>query len=350
MAQILSERQRIVLRDIVHYFIATANPVGSEFLSKRSKLKVSPATIRNIMAELEAMGLLEHPYTSAGRVPTDKGYRFYVDELMHAEEIPESEKRRIEKTLREISDYNELLWESSQILGRISRQLAIIFLPHLGSGIFEHLEIIPIASNRLFIVLSVRSGLVKTIMMEIASEVPHDRIQRIASLLNERLSGLRLDEIRKTFAERIKSVRYLEVEIFDQFAQHADKIFADLPGRMRVHIAGQQNILSQPEFHDPETVRDVVALLENEENIVEVFEQSIPREPSKSEMAKVEARATIGREHPVRRLEPYSMVTALYKAGETVGTVGVLGPKRMRYSKVIPTVRYIAECLSSIMS
>jgi len=350
MAQILDERQKTILRDIVHHFVLTANPVGSQFLSGRSKLRMSPATIRNIMAELEAMGFIERPHTSAGRVPTDRGYRYYVDELMQSEELTEAEKSNVRELLRQVDDYDELLWESSRILCKILHQLAIVSLPPLSSGIFEQLEIVPLASNKLFIVLSIRSGLVKTIMMEVSSDVPHDRIRIIASILNERLAGLTLEEIRNSFAERVKDVRQLEGEVIARFALNAEKIFADFPGGVRAHVTGTQYILSQPEFHDPQTVRRLMDLLENEEGIAHVVENSLLQPVQRTEPLKLEAHVTIGREHTLRRLEPYGLVTASYSAGGINGTIGVLGPKRMPYNRILPTVCYVAECLSSIMS
>lgn len=197
----LNKREREILKHVVYNYIRTASPVGSRYVSRHFESNLSPATIRNVMADLEEQGFLSHPHTSAGRIPTDRGYRYYVDYLMDIDMLTEKEKQAIEEHLGYTPDPNDLLRETSKLLSKISRQLSVVSSPHLSSGVFEKLELIPITSSRLLVVMSIRSGLVRTIMMEVGSEVRREVLDRISSLLNERISGLTLQEIRDTFIE-----------------------------------------------------------------------------------------------------------------------------------------------------
>ncbi|MEX0601767.1 MAG: heat-inducible transcriptional repressor HrcA, partial [Bacteroidota bacterium] len=203
MTEELNERERSILRHVVHNYIRTALPVGSRFISKKFESNLSPATIRNVMADLEEQGFLSHPHTSAGRVPTDLGYRYYVDYLMEIEQLSGLEKQAIQEQMDRTADPLEMLRETSKLLGKISKQLSIVASPHLGSGVFERLELISVSSSRLLVVISIRAGLVRTLMLEVGTEVRRESLEQIARMLNERLAGLTLAQIRDTFIDRV---------------------------------------------------------------------------------------------------------------------------------------------------
>jgi len=199
----LTPREKTVLHCVVHDFIQTATPVGSRFISKRHEdvLGLSSASIRNIMSDLEEKGFISHPHTSAGRVPTDLGYRLYCDSLMELELLSESDQDTIRKNLDEAEDSEKLLRESSRILGSISHQLSVVAPPELSTGTFEKLELVHITGNRVMVILSIKSGLVRTIMMENSTEIRREKLEDLARFLNERLSGLTLQQIRGNFAD-----------------------------------------------------------------------------------------------------------------------------------------------------
>ncbi len=203
MTRELTQREKEVLREVVHYFILTANPVASKFLSSKHGPGLSPATIRHVMAQLEDFGFLNHPHTSAGRVPTDKGYRFYLDSLISLESLPEEEITRINDGLNSSMDFGELLSEASKLLGKVSKQLSLVSAPYLGDAVLTKIELMSLNSKKILVVISVQTGLIKTIVLEVESEVEQKKLAKINSLLNEKLSGLRLSEIRGTILERV---------------------------------------------------------------------------------------------------------------------------------------------------
>jgi len=343
MTETLSERERTILRYIIHSFILTANPVASRYISKRYELGLSPATIRNVMSDLEDGGYISHPHTSAGRVPTDKGYRYYVDSLMEIQRLTDAEKRAIQRNL-DVNSLNtdDILKEASKILGKISKQLGIVSAPHISTGTFERLELIHISTNRIMVIISVKSGLVRTIMMEVHSDISRDKLDDIAGVLNERLSGLTLQHIRDTFADRVRDVQDEETGLIRLFIDSADKLFDDTKETERLHISGTREVIQQPEFIDPQNFRSVIELIENENIIIHVLE----KRPSRSENVTI----TIGEENKEERFRNYSLITSQYKVGDVAGTVGVIGPRRMNYSKLVSLVDYMAKAISNTLS
>ncbi|MBI2618541.1 MAG: heat-inducible transcription repressor HrcA [Ignavibacteriales bacterium] len=336
----LNDRERGILRHVVYNYIQTATPVGSRYISKRFESQLSPATIRNVMADLEEQGFLSHPHTSAGRIPTDLGYRYYVDFLMDVERLSEEEKREIHRQLDRTGDPNELLRESSRLLSRISRQLSIVSSPHLSGGVFERLELIPISNSRLLVVMSIRSGLVRTIMLEVVHDLRRDVLDNLGGLLNERLSGLTLQQIRDTFAQRVQDMKDEQSGLVRLFIESVDQLFTDLRDE-KFHIAGTQNIIEQPEFVDPRNFRSVIELVENEDFIVHLLE--------KHEGTDKDFVITIGTENNESRAQDYSFVTTTYELDGVTGRVGIIGPKRMNYSKVIPLVDHVARSIAQML-
>ncbi len=343
MAMNLSDRARTVLHYVVHDFIETATPVGSRFISKRHEdvLGLSSASIRNIMSDLEDLGFIGHPHTSAGRVPTDRGYRFYLDSLMHIEQVSPDEQQAIREGLDAVQDMEEMLRESSRLIGKISRQLCVVTSPHLSSGVLEKLELVPITSSRILVVISIKSGLVRTIMMEVGVELNRGRLEELARRMNEKLGGLTLQEIRDTFVERMRDAQDEPTGLIRLFIDSVDKLF--LPPRTeKLHIGGTEQLIEQPEFMNPKEFRSVVELINNEEFIIHVLQ--------KHEEAAAGTQVTVGTENLDEKLKSYSLVTSTYAVGDITGSVGVIGPTRMQYNKMIPLVDYVARTISAMLS
>lgn len=343
MAGTLSERERTILNYVVHDFIKTATPIGSRYISKKHEdvLGLSSASIRNVMSDLEEKGFIDHPHTSAGRIPTDRGYRFYCDSLMRPEQPSSSDKETIRKNLDVIEDSELVLKEASRLLGRISHQLSIVAPPALSSGIFEKLEVVPITGNRVMVIISIKSGLVRTIMMEVGTEIFRERLEELSRLLNERLCGLTLQQIRENFAEIVRDVQNEDTGLISLFIDSVDKLFPSTRTDS-LHIAGTENIIEQPEFLNPKDFRSVIELINNEDIIVHVLERN--------EARSHETTVTIGGEHNDEKLKNYSVVTSTYSIGEVTGTVGLIGPTRMAYARLIPLVEYVAKTISQMYS
>jgi len=336
----LSEREKTILRYVIHQYILTANPVGSRNISKKYDVGFSPATIRNVMADLEESGLLGHPHTSAGRVPTDFGYRFYVDSLMGVPKLTTSEKRAAEIVINSSSkETNDLIKATSTILSDITHQLACITFPQMSNSILEKIQIVKLSTSKILVVVTVVSGLVKTITLELRANYGQSDLVNIQRVLNQRLSGLKFSEIRETIVDRFKSIYSTQFSpIIRVFLESAEQIFADSTDNKSV-VTGAKNILSQPEFEELNQFQGIIELVEDRDIIVHVMKESIA-----DDMKDVSIK--IGSENMEERFTSYSLVTKEYNVGEAVGSVGIIGPKRMEYSRVIATVEYVAELLT----
>ena len=336
----LNQREKAILRSIVQQFILTATPVGSRNITKKYDIGFSPATVRNVMSDLEDSGFINHPHTSAGRVPTDKGYRYYVDSLMDIDKLNIKEKGLIENGLRSIIDEaDELVKVTSRLLSSITRQIACVTYPNLESGILEKIQIISLTSTRILAVISIKSGLVKTITLELETELKESQLESVQSLLNEKLSGLSLEEIRNTFKERFSDANEDQKPIIRLFVDSIDKLFKDDFKSERMIVTGAKNIIQQPEFENPENFQSIIELIEDKDVIIHIMEKS-------SELKKEEVYISIGSENIEKKLKEYSFVSKEYKFGETSGTLGIIGPKRMEYSRIIAIVDYLARVLS----
>lgn len=339
----LNDRERTVLHYVVHDFIETATPVGSRYISRRHEdvLGLSSATIRNIMSDLEYLGYIDHPHTSAGRVPTDLGYRFYLDTLMRLDRLSDADQQSIRENLDAAADMESLLRETSRLIGKISQQLCIVTSPQLSSGMFERIELLPITSNRILAVISIKSGLVRTIMMEVASEVAREKLEELSRFLNERLSGLTLQQIRETFAERVKDAQSEQSGLIRLFIDSVDSLFVP-PRPEKVHIGGAEQMLEQPEFMNPKEFRSIIELINNEEYIIHVLQ--------KTETPPATAQVKVGSENEDEKLRSYSVITTSYALGDVSGALAVIGPTRMKYSKMIPLVDYVAQTISAMLT
>jgi len=340
----LSEREKEILRCIIQQFILTAAPVGSRNISKRYDIGLSPASIRNIMADLEEQGFINHPHTSAGRVPTDKGYRFYVDTLTEFKRIEEHEKNKINKefSLAE-KETDELLTIASKLLSSITNNVACVLYPNLDSGVLDRIQIVQLSSEKLLVVITINASLIRTITLEIKMDVKERHIHGIQNLLNERLGGLKLNEIRSSFKDRFRDISADEVPLITLFVDSADKIFTDVKVNDKVHIAGTGSILKQPEFESPYRFQSIIELIENKDIVVHIFENK------HYNITKGEVLVSIGSENEDLKLEEYSLVKKEYTVEDIHGTLGIIGPKRMEYQKVMAIVDYVSTILSSYL-
>ena len=338
----LSEREQEILRLVVRSFIETAGPVGSRYLARHYDLGLSPASIRNTMSDLEELGYLGQPHTSAGRMPTELGYRAFVDELMAAPELSGLEKGVLKARLDAAMGLtDEVLRESSRILGEMSSLLGVVLSPKLSTGVLERLEVVPLSSSRVMVVVSVRGGFVKTIIFEADVAMARADLDRVVSVLNERLAGLRLEEIRRSVGARTRDLDDRS-GIVRLILDASPTLFSE-PASGRLHLGSAQPLIAQPEFQEAERVRRLIGLLEDEGYVVHLLEDLRP-----DGEAPGVATVRIGSETGDEKVKTYSIVTAPYQAGGTVGTVGILGPTRMDYRHVVALVENTAELLSRL--
>lgn len=336
----LSEREKAILRYVIHQFILTANPVGSRNISKKYQLGLSPATIRNIMADLEESGFLRHPHTSAGRLPTDQGYRVYVDSLMDPPLLDLHQRQLIDSGFEvDAGDTDGLLKITASILSDLTKQLACVTYPKFETAMLQKIQLVRLSSSRLMVVVSIKSGLVKTITLEVNADIEDKKLNSVQHFLNERLSGLQLVEIRKTFKERIQDYYTPEYRpIIRIFLDSVDKIFADSDNVDKTFIHGAKNILSQPEFEHPENFQGIIELIEDKNIVIHIMDKHKAKDNGVA--------IAIGKETKNSKFTEYSLISKEYSIGGAKGMLGIIGPKRMEYSKVVATVVYLAEQLS----
>jgi len=340
----LNDREKNILRYIIQQFVLTASPVGSRNITKHYNIGLSPATVRNIMSDLEDSGYINHPHTSAGRIPTDKGYRTYVDSLISIKKLSKAEQGFIDHGFENISqETDELLKLTSKLLSKITHQLACVVYPNFNSAILQKIQLVWLSSKRILVVVSIKSGMIKTITLELKSGIKQKQIESVQNLLNERLHGLSFAEIRETFAERFKDISSTEKPVVRLFVDSAEKIFTDKSSSERLVITGVKNVIKHPEFEEPERFQSVIELLEDEEIIIHILDK-------KSTIENNSVQISIGAENEDQKLTDYSFISKTYKIGNTSGSLGIIGPKRMKYSKVIAIVDYMSKMLSEILT
>ena len=343
----LNERERQVLEAVVRTYVDTAEPAGSRTVSRRHGLGVSPATIRNTMSDLEEKGYLFHPHTSAGRIPTDRAYRFFVDQLIRPAPVTEAERQKLVRELDEMSASaaERLVRRAARALSVLSLELGIAVAPRMSDAVLEKLDLIQLSSDTVLLVATIKSGLIRTIFVNLPGEVPGDTLITLARVMNERLAGLTLSEIRQTLPERFRDVRAEDdpktEELLNIFMQSRGELF-DFPRieGSEVHLGQTSVLAAQPEFTTGQRLKGLIELTESRDLLAGVLDR---REHGSG------LKITIGSEHDSEVLSDFTLVTAEYQAGGLKGVIGVIGPTRMPYEKVVAIVDYTSRLVSNIL-
>jgi len=342
----LTERERQVLQAVIRSYVETAEPAGSRTISRRFGLGVSPATIRNAMADLEEKGFLYHPHTSAGRIPTEKAYRFYVDGLMQVTPLGLPERERLAEQIGERGFAIEtILRRAAQSLGVLTKELGVALGPRLDQTILQRLDLVRLSSERMILVLTLGGGGVRTIFIEIAGEIADNAIAEVQQVLNARLGGLSLAEIRSTLGDRLRDVVAVggATELLNIFVQEGEQYFdVSTPAEEESVVLGQASVLAEkPEFASGERMKQLIALTETRTQLAGVLRQRT-LSPGVS--------ITIGDEHGSELLGGLTLVTAEYRAGSLTGVIGVIGPTRMPYEKVIALVTHTSSLVTDLLA
>jgi len=346
----LTPRERRVLEAVIQTYVQTAEPAGSRVLSRRFGLGVSPATIRNTMSDLEEKGFLSHPHTSAGRVPTDKAYRAYVDALLNgpASAIVGAERERLREDLAGSSSAIEaILRRAAQSLGILTQELGVALGPRLDASILRRLDLVRVGSEKLLLVLTLDGGVVRTVFVEVRGTLTDLAVSEVTRVLNERLAGHTLRELRASVGERLRdtATKPDAEDLLNIFVQEGEQLFdAALPMSEGSVIVGQASVLAeQPEFSGAESLRRLLTLTEEPARLAD----TLRRKHQGDERPGV--CITIGGEHGDPRLDQFTVVTAEYHAGALAGVIGVIGPTRMPYDKVISLVQHTSRLLSDLL-
>jgi heat-inducible transcriptional repressor len=338
----MNDRHQGVLRAIVQDYIRTAEPVGSRTLSRKYGFSLSPATIRTIMSDLEESGYVAQPHTSAGRVPTDKGYRLYVDNLMDRAPLSREEVERIEQRVGpSAAEADDLLREAGKLLFALSPYVAVALAPRLQDSRFQRVEFVSLARDRVLVILLADSGLVhhKTIMVEEA--VTQDDLDRMARYLSDLLKGRTLHEVRDLLVAQMAE----EKALYDRLLAQALRLGAQaLAGDTEadVYVAGAARIADQPEFADIQRMKSLYTAFEEKSKLVILLSECLRGGG---------CRVFIGSEIPVQDIQDLSVVASPYRRqGQILGVLGVLGPTRMDYGRTVALVETTANLLSRSLS
>jgi heat-inducible transcriptional repressor len=337
----LDDRKKSILKVVTDDYIASAEPVGSRTIARRYNLGLSPATIRNEMSDLEESGYLEQPHTSAGRIPSEIGYRYYVDALISLQRLSQQEINGIYKEMEGYhQEIESIIHQTSKILVHMTKYPSVVLSPQFQTAIFRHIQLVKLSTTTILVLIVTDTGYVENKIIELKTEVSSEELDRISELLNRKLRGICLKDLQGTLLNDIRS----ELVFHDQFFNESIKLLIKAIANRsteRVYIDGAIKILEQPEFTDLQKFKPLMNALEEEEHLYKLLSCNTARG----------AQVKIGHENDELGLHDCSVITANYEiAGRTVGVIGVLGPTRMDYAKVVPIVEYTASILSELLT
>jgi len=331
----IESRRKSILTAIVESYIDTAAPIGSRAIAQRFRNTISPATIRNVMADLEEMGFIMHPHTSAGRVPTDKGYRFYVDSLLEPKHLTKEEESIVNKLVHHSgNDIEYIMQNTSKAISIITNVAGIVLTPRLKRSIFKHIELFNIDDSRILAVIVTTSGFVKNSIMDFEERITKQELVRITEFLNSELEGVSLGEIKSYLTRKLLEER----DSFYTFLKRATDILS-VPGLFKtddhLYFDGAACIMSHPEFTDINKARLFLRACEDKKGLLNLLNEDMEREGVKIH---------IGKENIDSEIQNCSIITCNYKINESiVGAVAAIGPTRMEYGKVMSVLKYISH-------
>jgi heat-inducible transcriptional repressor len=337
----LDERHRRILFAVVTEYIASGKPVGSRRIAKRYAIKLSPATIRNVLADLEEAELLHQPHTSAGRVPTDAGFRCFVDAMATAGEISAAHREALIQRLRDLEPGADAVRETGQLLSRLTGTATIIAQPPVTESTLEQLRFMPLSSGRTLAVLVTRSGGVENRVVVTELDIEDAALERVNNYLRELVQGRTLSAVRDVLALRLATEQG-QYEVLRKQAQRM--VEATVQGEMeetQVVIEGQGALFDRPEFGDAEKIRGYLSAFEEKEKLLELLEQTLMADG---------VQVFIGSEAALQEIRDISVISSPYRRdGSSVGSFGIVGPTRMDYRKYVPLVGFAANLLSDVL-
>lgn len=345
----LSERKKMILKAIIDAHIENGEPVGSKYLTQGGRFSYSSATIRNEMAELEAMGYLEQPHTSAGRVPSEAGYRFYVDSLVDRYRMTQAETEKLKNALREKqAELDGILDTAMRLAASMTNYTALAVRPRVASMTVKKFELVPVDQNSMVLVMVTAGGAVRTQNIVSASPVGEDALKKLANLLNIRLAGLSADQFTLPIMMELESAMGEYAFLVDPVVKSICQTISATSGG-EIKIDGVNRLLSYPEFYDIGKLRDMLAMFERKDELLQLISgDTAPMMPAGQPDDGVHV--YIGSENPVIVMDSSTLVfKPVKKDGKTVGALGVIGPTRMNYTKVISMIDNITNSISDVL-
>ena len=337
----MDERKRKILHAIVQDYIATAEPIGSRTIARKFDLGVSPATIRNEMADLEELGFIEQPHTSAGRIPSDAGYRYFVDCLLSPPEISESEKELIEReSSKRILEIQEVIAQTSRLLSELTNLTSIVLGPQKGKSAFGKMYFLPYQPGQVIMVIVKENGMVENHILDVDESITAEELQHVAGAFNQKMRGYTLEQVKRSMLQEIYSELYRQRRLIDNALDMLKEVFDGPIEEDRIYLGGTLNMLNQPEFKDLGKVKTLFEVFEKNDSLKKLL---------RPEQAGLNV--TIGGENTLKEFKGCSVISATYNFnGRTIGAVGVLGPTRMDYGKAIAIVDFMTRSLTDVLT
>lgn len=351
----LDSRAEVLLGALIKEHVITGEAVGSRVLSDRFSHAYgwSPATIRHVMVELEDAGFVEQPHTSAGRVPTDKGYRYYVDNMLGEARLSRGDLRAIDELfavgIDAVASPDRLMETASHVLSAISQNVGIVVSPSLAENRLKHIEFVQLPDKRILVVLVSISNIIHNKVIRTSDELTQDELDRTARYLNTEFSGKSLLAIRAEIVELMQE----EKALYDRLLQNAVLLCErSLEGEERtgeVYVDGTSNILTKPDFVDVERMRELFRTFEEKSRLIKILNECVSHD---AQTFPGEVHVVIGREHHASSMRNCALITAPYRIGsnESVGTLGVVGPMRIEYARIMAMVNYMAKLIEDRLS
>lgn len=335
----LTERQRMILNAIVDDYIRSAEPVGSRSISKRGDVGFSPATIRNEMADLEELGFLEQPHTSAGRVPSTKGYRYYVDHLVKLGEVNESDLGLMKSFVTDkLNQMEQVIQQAAMILSNLTNYTSILLGPEMFHTSLKHFGLVPLNADTAVAIIVTNTGHVENRTISIPPNLNMDDMQKVVNILNTKLVGVPLVRLKAKLYSEVGQELERHVDHYEGLLEVLDSVLQN-DDEQRIFMSGTTNMLTQPEFKDVDKVKTILDLLDETPTLKKLF-TSLP--------SGIQVR--IGTENDHKAIMDCSLITATYSInGEALGTIGILGPTRMEYGKVISLLDWISKDMGVLL-
>lgn len=337
----LSERKLCILKAVIDDYIMTGLPIGSRTIAKKSGFELSSATIRNEMADLEELGFLEQPHTSAGRIPSQKAYRYYVDRLMKVARLNAAEAGRIKSYFEDkMNEVSEVVEKAAQVLSDTTHHISMVLRPQLKKSVIKTVQIVKITERKAILLVVTDAGLVKDTVIVVPEGITPDYMEMISRLLTNKLSGKTLEEAETDLAaglrENLREHKELVTDIMT-----AIETSVEPHGEKGIVLGGTQNIIDYPAFMSVDKAKSFLSVLETKDMLYDMMKKA----------TQLEFSVTIGKENEAKELCDMSVVTATYKiGGKSLGSFGVIGPTRMDYAKIVSILGLVGSSLNSILS
>ena len=337
----LDERKKRILQAVIDDYINTGEPVGSRTIAKKYIFGISSATIRNDMSDLEEMGYLEQPHTSAGRVPSDKGYRYYVDELMKVTRLSPQEVEFIRSQLDvKFNEINEYMENIAKIISNLTNYTAVISTPNVKKSYIKHLQLLPVDSKKCILILVTNTGLVKDILLDKPENIDSKDFIYITNVLNQKLSGLKLEDIDENTVLDIENSLGKNRTILSPIIDNVLRTISAADST-EVVLSGIKNMFDFPEFNDVLKAKIFLHIFEQKDMLRKIINSSMHDHIT----------IRIGTENPIEDLKECSIILSTYRIGDSIaGSIGIIGPKRLKYSQTVSLIDYICDTLSDILT